>query len=292
LRYYQNSVICLVYIFSFAVGAVVGSFLNVCIYRLPREMSVVAPPSHCPMCGQGLAWYDNVPLAGFLLLGGKCRHCGAVISGRYALVELLTGLLFLVTVYYFIGLGRFSAPEAGVVLVVVSALVAGSFIDIERQIIPDEITLPGLAVGCLAGLLFPRIHDTADPLLGSLAGAVPSHVYGLIASAAGAAVGGGFIYLTGVLGKMIFRKEAMGLGDVKLMAMAGAFIGWQKALMSIILGCCFGALVGVAIILAARRKGSRIPFGPYLSLGIISVIFFQPHIMSIVRWWQGLIAAG
>jgi len=285
-------VIWLIYIFSFMIGAVVGSFLNVCIYRLPREMSVVNPPSHCPSCGQGLAWYDNVPVISFLLLGGQCRHCGVSISARYALVELMTGLLFVATVHCLVGVRAFGPAEAGVVLIVVSALLAGSFIDIERQIIPDEITLPGIAAGCLAGLIFPQIHDVADPLLGAIGAAVPHHAFGLIASAVGAVVGGGFIYLTGVVGKMIFRKEAMGLGDVKLMAMVGAFLGWRATLMSIFLGCFFGALIGVFIVFVLRRRGSRIPFGPYLSLGVVSIIFFQPQVINALRWWQGLVAGG
>ena len=284
--------IWLVYIFSFVIGAAVGSFLNVCIYRLPREMSVAGPGSHCPTCGQALAWYDNVPVLSFLLLGGRCRHCGATISGRYALVELLTGLLFLATLARLGPDGGFNAAQAGVALVVIPTLVAASFIDIERQIIPDEITLPGIGVGCLAGLILPQIHGPAGLLLGRVEAAVPVHLYGLIASVAGAAIGGGFIYLTGVAGKVIFRKEAMGFGDVKLMAMVGAFLGWQATLMSIFLGCVFGAVIGIIIIFVMRRKDTRIPFGPYLSLGVVSIMFFQAQLISAHHWWQQLLTAG
>jgi len=210
-----------VYIFSFAIGACIGSFLNVCIYRLPREMSIVSPPSHCPACGQPLAWHDNVPIISFLLLGGRCRHCGVIISGRYALVEAITGLLFVATVHSFVGAGTLTPVRAAAVLIVASALVAGSFIDIERRIIPDEITLPGTVLGCLAGLLFPHLHDAGDPVLKLVYGPLPLPAWGLAASVFGALVGGGFIYLSGVLGRIIFRKEAMGMGDVKLMAMVG-----------------------------------------------------------------------
>jgi leader peptidase (prepilin peptidase)/N-methyltransferase len=292
-------VIWLVYIFGFVIGTAIGSFLNVCIYRLPREMSVVSPGSHCPTCGQALAWYDNVPIISFILLGGGCRHCGVIISGRYALVELLTGLLFVAALSRLGWEGGFNAAQAGVALVVVPTLIAASFIDIERQIIPDEITLPGIAVGCLAGLVLPQIHaplpgaiGQADPLLHIVQDAVPAHLYGLIASVAGAAIGAGFIYLTGVAGKMIFRKEAMGLGDVKLMAMVGAFIGWQATLMSIFLGCFYGAIIGIIIIFVMRRKDSRIPFGPYLSLGVVSIIFLGPQLIGAYHWWQQLITAG
>ena len=287
----------LMYTFSFAMGAAVGSFLNVCIYRLPREMSLAWPPSHCPACGQGLAWYDNVPLVSFLLLGGKCRHCGVIIAGRYALVELLTALLFLATVHHFAGHGQ--PVQAGVALVVVSALIAGSFVDIERRIIPDEITLAGLAAGCLAGLVFPQIH-AGDVLLravlpGGLPGGLPGHLAGLGASAFGAAVGAAFIYLTGVLGRMLFRKEAMGLGDVKLMAMVGAFMGWRTALMTVFLGCVLGAVIGAGILLASARTGRRrdthIPFGPYLSMGAIAFLFFEPQVFGVLALWQGLFSA-
>ena len=280
----------MIYPFSFVMGSAIGSFLNVCIYRLPREMSVASPPSHCPSCGQLLAWYDNVPVVSFLLLGGQCRHCGVRISGRYAVVELLTGLLFVGIVLHFsAGADAFPAASAAVALVAASALLAASFIDIERQIIPDEITLPGIVCGCLAGLAFPQIHDAADPLLKGLAGSVPAHLLGLIASVLGAVAGGGFIYLTGLGGKVLFRKEAMGFGDVKLMAMVGAFLGWRLTLMSIFIGCFFGALIGLAIMLLLRRKDTRIPFGPYLSLGVVSMMFFESQVIWAISLWQDLL---
>jgi len=281
-----------VYIFSFAIGACIGSFLNVCIYRLPREMSIVSPPSHCPACGQPLAWHDNVPIISFLLLGGRCRHCGVIISGRYALVEAITGLLFVATVHSFVGAGTLTPVRAAAVLIVASALVAGSFIDIERRIIPDEITLPGTVLGCLAGLLFPHLHDAGDPVLKLVYGPLPLPAWGLAASVFGALVGGGFIYLSGVLGRIIFRKEAMGMGDVKLMAMVGAFLGWKTALAAIFLGCLYGAVLGVALIVVRRRKDTRIPFGPYLALGVLSVVFFEAQLAHALRAWQRLLGAG
>ena len=282
----------MIYCFSFAIGCAIGSFLNVCIYRLPREMSVVNPPSHCPTCGQELAWYDNVPMVSFLLLGGRCRHCGVIISGRYALVEFLTGVLFLAVVYRFSAAGgEMSVEHAGAMIVVAAALVAASFIDLERQIIPDEITLPGAALGCLASVVLPGIHAAADPLLGGIARAVPGPVFGLIASVFGAAVGAGFIYLTGLAGKAIFRKDAMGLGDVKLMAMVGAFLGWRAALMSIFIGCFFGSVIGVGMLVWRRRKDTRIPFGPYLSLGVVSIMFFDALVIRAITWWQNFVGS-
>jgi len=284
------------YFFSFAIGSAIGSFLNVCIYRLPREMSVVTPPSHCPNCGQLLAWFDNVPILSYLLLGGRCRHCGVIISGRYALVELLTGLVFAGAIWRFSGDGEFAGAQAAVAMVLAAALLAASFIDIERQIIPDEITLPGIIVGCIAGLAFPRIHEMVDPVLGSdpVLGAVARimnpHLFGLIASVFGAAVGAGFIYLAGLAGRLIFRKDAMGLGDAKLMALVGAFVGWRDVLLSIFIACLFGAVIGTAILIARRRKDTRIPFGPYLSLGAVFVLFFKAQIIWAIVFWQNWIS--
>jgi len=286
------------YLFSFAIGSAIGSFLNVCIYRLPREMSVVMPPSHCPNCGQFLAWFDNVPILSYLLLGGKCRHCGVIISGRYALVELLTGLMFAGTIWRFSGVDGFAGAQAAVAIIVTAALLAASFIDIERQIIPDEITLPGILLGCIAGLALPRIHEVFDPVLGydfvlgSVAKAVNPHLFGLIASVFGGAVGAGFIYLTGLAGRLIFRKEAMGLGDVKLMALVGAFVGWRNVLLAIFLACLFGAVIGSIILIARRRKDTRIPFGPYLALGAVSVVFFKAQIIFCWQNWIGSLTAG
>jgi len=281
----------LIYIFAFAIGACIGSFLNVVIYRLPREMSIVNPPSHCPACGQPLSWHDNVPIVSFLLLGGRCRHCGVMISGRYALVEALTGILFLATVHGLIAAETFTALQAAVVLIVASALVASSFIDIERRIIPDEITLPGIVLGCLTGLMLPRVHDAADPVLKLIYDPLPLPVWGLVASLFGALAGGGFIYLSGVLGRIIFRKEAMGMGDVKLMAMVGAFLGWKVALAAIFLGCLYGAVLGVALIVARSSKDTRIPFGPYLAMGVISAVFFNAQIAHALSAWQRLLGA-
>jgi len=284
-------VIWLIYIFAFAIGACIGSFLNVVIYRLPREMSISNPPSHCPACGQPLAWHDNVPIVSFLLLGGRCRHCGVMISGRYALVEALTGILFLATVHGLIAAETFTALQAAVVLIVASALVASSFIDIERRIIPDEITLPGIVLGCLTGLMLPRVHDAADPVLKLIYDPLPLPVWGLVASLFGALAGGGFIYLSGVLGRIIFHKEAMGMGDVKLMAMVGAFLGWKVALAAIFLGCLYGAVLGVALIVARSSKDTRIPFGPYLAMGVISAVFFNAQIAHALSAWQRLLGA-
>ena len=283
--------IWLIYIFAFAIGACIGSFLNVVIYRLPREMSIANPPSHCPACGQPLAWHDNVPIVSFLLLGGRCRHCGVMISGRYALVEALTGILFLATVHGLIAAETFTALQAAVVLIVASALVASSFIDIERRIIPDEITLPGIVLGCLTGLMLPRVHDAADPVLKLIYDPLPLPVWGLVASLFGALAGGGFIYLSGVLGRIIFRKEAMGMGDVKLMAMVGAFLGWKVALAAIFLGCLYGAVLGVALIVLRSSKDTRIPFGPYLAMGVISAVFFNAQIAHALSAWQRLLGA-
>jgi len=293
LRYYPLKMQILVYPFSFIIGAVVGSFLNVCIYRLPREMSIVFPASHCPNCGQALAWHDNVPVVSYMLLGGSCRHCGVLISGRYAFVELLTAVMFLAAALRFLPAGAdfAAAGNAVIVVAVSSALIVASFVDIERRIIPDEISLGGLAVGVVLSAFFPHLH-AQDALMVNLSGSMPTPLFGLTAAITGAAVGGGFIYLAGIVGRVIFKKEAMGLGDVKLMAMVGAFFGPRIALLSIVAGCVFGSVIGLAIMFVLRRKDTRIPFGPYLSMGVITLIFFNDQVLELVHWWQGVVTGG
>ncbi|MBI3988522.1 MAG: prepilin peptidase, partial [candidate division NC10 bacterium] len=202
---------------TFLFGLTVGSFLNVCIYRLPRGESLVLPRSRCPTCGGPIKAWDNIPLISFLLLRGRCRACGARIAWRYPMVELLTGLLFLLTVARF-GLG----PSTPFLLFFLSALVVVTFIDLEHQIIPHVITLPAIPLGLLMSLLF-RSPPFAEAVVGAMAGA-------------------GFLYLVAVYGEVLLRKESMGGGDLNLVAAIGAFLGWKKMLLTIFLGAVFGSV--------------------------------------------------
>jgi leader peptidase (prepilin peptidase) / N-methyltransferase len=263
-------------VFSGLLGLVVGSFLNVCIFRLPRNcMSIVKPRSRCPKCLNWIAWYDNLPVVSWAVLGGKCRHCKNPISIRYTLVELLTGLLFLYSGHR--ALTAVSAPgwQQGVQFAVeawfLSALIVSTFIDLEFRILPDEITLSGVVIGLAASTAFPFLQPAVPTTIGE------KHLAALAASALGAVVGGGSIYLVGVLGKLVFRKEAMGFGDVKYMAMVGAVLGWRGVLFTFMIACLFGSIYGIGKLVVTRRMG-YVPFGPFLSLGALTMLFFTPEV--------------
>lgn len=256
----------------FLFGLSVGSFANVIIFRLPQGKSIVLPRSYCPACLKPIAAYDNIPLLSYLLLRGRCRRCRAAISPRYPLVELLMGSLF--TAVFILLAGR----GARTVLFpfywyFVFTLVVLSLIDLEHFILPDVLTYPLLGAGFLLALLEPG-------RLGA-AGIGPS----LLRSLIGAAVGGGSLWLIGFLGKAAFRKEAMGLGDVKLMAAVGAWQGWGMALFAVFLGALVAAVVGIGLILSKKAEwGSKIPFGPYLALGSLLTLFFG---RTLISWYLG-----
>lgn len=253
--------------FLFVVGACVGSFLNVCIWRLPREESIVKPRSHCPHCNHGLAWYDNIPIFSYLILRGRCRYCKHPISFRYFVVELITASLFL---------GFFCHFGLSLVFLIYTALACAlivvTFIDLKHRIIPDEITIPGLILGLIVSFCYPGLHGKAFRILPIFGSALWASVLGVI-------VGGGVIYLTGIAGNFIFKKESMGGGDVKLLAMVGAFLGWKLALFTLFSACIFGSVVGLP--LRIWRKVELIPFGPFLSIGAICSIIWGEE---IIRW--------
>lgn len=335
----------------FVFGCCVGSFLNVCIHRLPLGLSLVSPPSHCPHCKYSIPWWLNVPLVTWLWLRGRCRNCGAPISARYFVVELLTGLAFLAC---WVGFGRESAVLALVYGVFLAGLIAATFIDLEHFIIPDEITLGGMVAGVLASFFLPELHGAA-----TLTESLERSLVGLV-------TGAGVVYLILRLGKWLFGRqrldlpagtrlvfaetalhlpdreipyeeifyrssdticlhaervelidrcycnvpvrvallarrlqigeeqldpetcphmevvaseivlprEAMGLGDVKLMAAIGAFLGWRAVIFSLMLSSLIGAVVGLTLIAMRRREwSSRLPYGPYIALAATVWIF-------------------
>lgn len=249
-------------IFAFLFGSLVGSFLNVCIHRLPREESIVFPGSRCPACHIAIRPWDNIPILSFLLLRGRCRACGHPIAWRYPLVEGLTALLFAATV------SRFGVtPLAATLLVFVAALTVITFIDLDHQIIPNIITLPGIPLGILAGLVLGE-PPLLDRLIGALAGA-------------------GFLYLVLFYGSAFYGQDAMGEGDLNLIAMVGAFLGWKAVALTTLLACLFGSAVGLALI-ALRRLGRRqhIPFGPFLSLGAVVALFWGEE---LITWYLRLL---
>lgn len=236
-------------IFAFVLGAMVGSFLNVCIWRIPGSMSIVTPASHCPECGHPIRFYDNIPLISYLFLRGRCRACGVRISLRYPLVEGLTALMALLLFWKFGFSLKFLAA-----FIFVSALIVITFIDIDHQIIPDIISLPGIPV-CLLMAIFIMDLSLMDALLGLL-------------------IGGGSLYLVAVLYELATKREGMGGGDIKLLALMGAFLGWQSLLFILLVSSLVGAVVGISVILA---KGGdmkyAVPFGPFLSLAAAAYLF-------------------
>jgi leader peptidase (prepilin peptidase)/N-methyltransferase len=272
---------------AFAFGAVIGSFLNVVIYRLPRAdegLSLTKPRlSLCPHCGVTIHWYDNVPLLSYFLLRGRCRACKAPISIRYFLVELLTAALFTLLAMRVLGRG-FTAEGAArlaVLATLTAALVAVTFIDIEFRIIPDRIDLPGIALAPLISVAVPSLHLGHRDLetLGVTA-ALDPRAYAAFCSLLGIVAGGGVIFLIGVLGTLAFKKEAMGLGDVKLLAMIGGFLGWKGALLALLLACFAGAAIGIVVKLLT--KDPYIPFGPFLALGALFVILWREEILEFL----------
>ena len=247
----------------FIFGTVVGSFLNVCIYRMPRGESIVFPASRCPKCKKGILWYDNIPIISYLALMGKCRSCGSRISFRYPLVEALTALLL--TALFF-GFGM--TPKFFVYSIMTCGLIVATFIDFETQEIPDEISIGGTVAGILLAFAFPSILGAA------------TRMHGILNSLAGAVAGGGSIFLLGVIGKLAFKKEAMGGGDVKLMAMIGSIIGLKSVLLTFFIAPFLGA--GPGVILKIRKGSETIPYGPFLSMAALISIFFGNKILGIL----------
>lgn len=251
--------------FVFILGMLTGSFLNVCICRLPKGESVVSPPSHCPSCSYKIRWYDNIPVVSYLFLRGKCRGCGSHISLQYPLVELLNGALALLL---FLRFGP--TPAFAALFLFCSALVVITFIDIEHQIIPDEISLPGIIIGFVLSFFLPG-HSWLNSLLGIL-------------------LGGGSLLLVAYGYQRLTGKEGMGGGDIKLLAMMGAFLGWKAIPFIIFASSLTGSLIGVSMMLLQKKDSKlAIPFGPYLALGAILYIFYG---RQLIRWYLGLSGFG
>ena len=261
--------------FSTLFGACVGSFLNVCIYRIPRDESVVTPRSHCPHCNTLIPWYLNIPVASWLSLRGKCASCKGPIAFRYTLVELLTAMLFLAVFM------KWAAPMAMHMLPIphplivpvywlfLAGLVLGTFVDFEHFIIPDSVTIGGMAAGPVLSALLPVLH--AQELWWQ----------GLVTSLIGLAVGFGMLFAVAWVGEKAFKKEAMGFGDVKLMGAIGAFLGWKAVLFTVFVSSLLGSVVGLLLIAFGGVKlQSRIPFGPYISAAALIWLFWGPALLD------------
>ena len=239
------------------IGLVLGSFSNVCIYRIPQKKSILFPSSFCPKCGKKIRFYDNIPLLSYIILKGRCRNCKAKISLQYPLVEFITSAL-LVLAYLRFGLTWDFAARSILILFMILTF----SIDLKHRIIPDVLTFPGIILGFLLSFLV-RSPSVWNSLLGIL-------------------VGGGMFYLSAILGELLFKKESMGGGDIKLAMMLGAFLGWQNIILVLLLSALLGSLIGgVALFISKDVKETRtIPFGPFLALGAIIAMFAGDAIIS------------
>ncbi|MCL6471951.1 MAG: prepilin peptidase [Firmicutes bacterium] len=253
----------------FIFGLVVGSFLNVCAYRIPKGESIAYPPSHCPTCGSQIKPWDNIPLLSYIILRGKCRSCGQKISLRYPVVELLTGILW-VSIYWQYGVSN--RMVLGIFFVTV--LIVLSVIDFNIRLIPDKILLPSMLVS-FAFLILCPLKIASLPVI---AGIRP------LWAIAGFFAGGGSLYLIAALAPLIFKKQAMGGGDIKLAAFMGLYLGGY-VFVALFIGFFLGALIGIALIVLGKRSmQDMIPFGPFLAAGAILTIFFGPQL------WHGYLS--
>jgi leader peptidase (prepilin peptidase)/N-methyltransferase len=267
-------------------GAVIGSFLNVVIHRVPREESIVLPSSRCPSCGAEISFYDNVPVLSYLMLGGRCRSCKVHISARYPAVELLTALLW-VAVAWRDGLS-FALPFD---LIFVTAITALIFIDAEHMILPNAITYPGIAFALIARVALPFLmgaphFDDLPMLLNGVLAGMPIWAASLVGALIGALAGGGSLWLMGWIWEKLRGVEAMGLGDVKMMFMVGAYLGWRLTILNIFLGVFSGSLIGIGLMLRQGKRDMKmlLPFGVFLGIGAIAAVLFGSQ---IVDWYAG-----
>jgi leader peptidase (prepilin peptidase)/N-methyltransferase len=260
-------------IYAFALGAIVGSFLNVVIHRYPREESIVSPPSHCPECGMHIRWFDNIPVLSYLALGGRCRGCRGPITPRYPLIELANALFYL-ALFHATGVSWLFLPLAALASMTIVLI----YIDLDIQILPDVVDLPGIAIGLglgalHAGALFPDLM-LATSLLDSIIGAL---------------LGSGLLLAVSVAYKLVRKIEGMGLGDVKMLAMVGAVLGWRGVVPLVFLASFSGAIFGIA--LGLRRFGNlrfAIPFGVFLGLAFLTMLFFGN---TLFEWYRSLLVS-
>ena len=261
---------------STVMGGMIGSFLNVCIYRMPAGLSIVKPGSRCPKCETPITWRDNLPIISWMILGAKCRHCKNPISWRYPLVEAITAVLFL-CVYLKFGM-TIASP---VYMILAASLVVVTFVDLDDMTIPNEITMPGMPIGLALSVVAMMVKDSGlilnDPIM----------------SIAGLFLGGGLLYVLDWVSLIVFKKRGMGFGDIKLLAMLGAFFGVKGVLLIIVLASFFGSIIGVTMILISRKQkvitdddgnenvGYYLPFGPYIVLGGLMYIFVGPQIVEM-----------
>src|ERR1700720_735520 len=270
---------------AFLFGLIVGSFLNVCILRIPADKSIVLPASSCTKCGKAIAPYDNIPVVSWLMLGGKCRNCKTKISAMYPAVELLTGLLFLAC-YFVFGLTVDALKWA----VFAALLVVLTITDLRERILPDEVNFFGLGAGLLFSFFTKSLDGTAQWLAGRWFDFPPPQIALSFADAAlGALAGSGLLWIVAEGYFRIRGREGMGLGDVKMMAAVGAFLGLKRTMLTVLVGSLLGSVIGIFLI-AVSKKGRdyELPFGTFLGAGALLVVFFGT---PALHWYESLLAA-
>ncbi len=262
----------------FLFGLLIGSFLNVCICRIPDDVSVVTPRSRCPKCNNLITWYDNIPVLSYVILGAKCRYCSKKISIQYPIIELVFALM---CVHIFIDLGTQHWQMYGVVYygIFSGCLLVATVIDLKHYIIPDEVNIVGVVVGVLGAVVFPQMVGAVDWL------------GGLIHSVLGIAVGFFVLRMVVFLGKIIFRKDAMGLGDPKFLAMIGAFLGYKSVLLVIFISSLLGAIIGSVVVYGFRKdkKDTVVPYGPFLAVAAYITLFYGKY---LIDWYTSLLTIG
>ncbi len=246
--------------FAFIVGAAIGSFLNVCIFRMPAKTSIVKPGSQCPHCRKPIHYYDNIPLISYILLKGKCRNCGGSISWRYPLVELITAILAMLL---FIKFGP--TLEFIAFFIFTAVLIVITFIDLDHQIIPDVITLPGIPIFFLAAIFLVKL-----PLLEALLGLL---------------IGGGVLLTIAFVYELISKREGMGGGDIKLLAMIGGFLGWKSLIFILLVSSLTGAVIGIGTMIVKKQDMKyAVPFGPFLSLAAVAYLFWGNNFLNFLLY--------
>jgi len=275
-----------IFIVTGFLGAIIGSFLNVVIHRLPREESIVFPNSRCPSCAAAIASYDNIPILSYLILRGRCRACKERISVRYPAVELLTALLFLAVAWR-----DGVSPALPFDLIFVSTLAALIFIDAEHMLLPNAITYPGMVFALIARVAIPYLaamphFDDLEPLMRGMLHGMPIWAASLMGAVIGGLIGGGSLWLMGWTWEKLRGIEAMGMGDVKMMFMVGAYLGWRLTILTIFLGVLSGSLIGIALMLRQGRRNMQmlLPFGVFLGIGAIAALLIGSQ---IVEWYAG-----
>ncbi len=255
------------YITVFLLGSMIGSFLNVCIHRIPQGLSIVFPPSRCPLCNSHIRPTDNVPILSYFILMGKCRSCRGKISFEYPFVEFLNAVLYVFALWRF---GPAFSFFIVIYFIFLSTMVVITFIDIKHQIIPNGITFVGIPLALIFGsTILP------DPFL-------RVDLLGFKSSISGLLLGGGLYYGIAVLGTMVFRKEAMGGGDIKMMAMVGGVLGWKGVILTTFIGSFSGSIIGLFLIMIKGKEwGSKIPFGPYLAFGAVITLFLGQELLAL-----------